>query len=129
MSFQNIGILGLRMGGVSSTVFAAQGLFLLGNAFYSITYPTAVAQFKGSSLTGTPEGAVQCIGLTSLALGTYYLISSYQRDTAIMVSSVPSRLVAAWVMYRNGGNWIPPAVFEAAMAAVAGAALVWDWYV
>ncbi|KAL4795320.1 hypothetical protein BDV19DRAFT_389456 [Aspergillus venezuelensis] len=120
--------LGLRMAGLASIVFAAQGIFLLGNAFYSIASPASVANFEGSSLTGTPKGAVQCIGLTSLALGTYYLISAYQRDTAIMVSSVPSRLIAAWVMYRNGGNWVPPAVFEAAMAVLAGVSLVWDAY-
>ncbi|RAK98144.1 uncharacterized protein BO80DRAFT_467254 [Aspergillus ibericus CBS 121593] len=125
MSFTN---LGLRMGGVSSAVFAAQGVFLLGNAFYSILYPSSVANFKGSSLEGTPKGAVQCIGLTSLALGTYYLISTYQRDTAIMVSSVPSRLVAAWVMYRNGGNWTRVAAFETSMAIAASAALIWDRY-
>ena len=59
MSLQKIG---LRMGGVSSAVFAAQGVFLLGNAFYSIMYPSSVANFEGSSLNGTPEGAVQCIG-------------------------------------------------------------------
>ncbi|PWY67649.1 hypothetical protein BO94DRAFT_579510 [Aspergillus sclerotioniger CBS 115572] len=125
MSLQNIG---LRMGGVSSAVFAAQGVFLLGNAFYSIMYPSSVANFEGSSLNGTPKGAVQCIGLTSLALGTYYLISTYQRDTAIMVSSVPSRLVAAWIMYRNGGNWTRVAAFETSMAIVTTAALVWDRY-
>lgn len=66
--------------------------------------------------------------LTSLALGTYYLISTYQKDTAIMVSSVPSRLVAALVMYRNGGAWIPVAAFETSMAVLAGSALFWDWY-
>ncbi|PCG88067.1 Hypothetical protein PENO1_112300 [Penicillium occitanis (nom. inval.)] len=125
MSLQNIG---LRMGGVSSAVFAAQGVFLLGNAFYSIMYPSSVASFEGSSLTGVAGDVVQCIGITSLALGTYYLISSYQRDTAIMVSSVPSRLVAAWIMYRNGGNWTQVAAFETSMAAVASAALIWDRY-
>ncbi|KAL3475382.1 hypothetical protein BJX99DRAFT_229811 [Aspergillus californicus] len=126
MSSQNT--LGLRMGGVSSVAFAAQGVFLLGNAFYSITFPSSVAKFEGSSLSGVPEDAIQCIGLTSLALGSYYLISSYQRDTAIMVSSVPSRLVAAWIMYRNGGNWKPVAAFETSMAIVASAALIWDRY-
>ncbi|KAJ5107201.1 hypothetical protein N7456_003876 [Penicillium angulare] len=125
MSFQNIG---LRMGGVSSAVFAGQGVFLLGNAFYSIMYPSSVATFEGSSLQGTPEGAIQCIGLTSLALGTYYLISSYQKDTLIMASSIPSRLVAAWIMYRNGGNWVPVAGFETSMAILASAALIWDRY-
>lgn len=45
-----------------------------------------------------------------------------------MVSSVPSRLVAAWIMYRNGGNWKQVAAFETAMAAVASAALIWDRY-
>lgn len=67
--------------------------------------------------------------LTSLALGTYYLISTYQKDTAIMVSSVPSRLVAAWVMYRNGGDWRPVAAFETSMAILASSALAWDWYI
>ncbi|KAL2798878.1 hypothetical protein BJX66DRAFT_294335 [Aspergillus keveii] len=126
MSFHN---LGLRMGGVSSVVFASQGVFLLGNAYYSLMFPSSVANFEGSSLSGTPEASVQCIGFTSLALGSYYLISTYQKDTLIMVSSVPSRLVAAWVMYRNGGNWNPPAAFELAMAVLASAALLWDWYI
>ncbi|KAJ5650189.1 uncharacterized protein N7484_003912 [Penicillium longicatenatum] len=125
MSLHNIG---LRMGGVSSAVFAAQGVFLLGNAFYTILYPSSAANFPGSSLSGTPNGTVQCIGLTSLALGTYYLISTYQRNTVIMASSVPSRLVAAFVMYRAGGNWVQPAIFEVSMAIAASAALVWDRY-
>jgi hypothetical protein len=60
MSFQSI--IGLRMGGVSSAVFAAQGVFLLGNAFYSIMYPSSVASFEGSSLSGVAEDVVQCIG-------------------------------------------------------------------
>ncbi|KAJ5785586.1 uncharacterized protein N7503_010798 [Penicillium pulvis] len=120
--------IGLRMGGASSAVFAAQGVFLLGNAFYSIMFPSSVANFPGSSLSGTPEGAVQCIGLTSLALGTYYLISTYQRDTLIMASSVPSRLVAAFVMYRAGPHWVQTAAFEVAMAIAASAALIWDRY-
>ncbi|KAJ5913615.1 hypothetical protein N7504_002498 [Penicillium tannophilum] len=120
--------IGLRMGGASSAVFAAQGVFLLGNAFYSIMYPSSVANFPGSSLSGTPDGAVQCIGLTSLALGTYYLISTYQRDTLIMASSVPSRLVAAFVMYRAGEHWAQTAAFEVIMAIAASAALIWDRY-
>jgi hypothetical protein len=66
--------------------------------------------------------------LTSLALGTYYLISTYQRNTVIMASSVPSRLVAATVMYRAGGNWVQPAAFEVLMAIAASAALLWDRY-
>lgn len=53
---------GLRMGGVSSAVFAAQGVFLLGNALYTILYPSSAANFPGSSLSGVPDGAVQCIG-------------------------------------------------------------------
>jgi hypothetical protein len=59
MSFHN---LGLRMGGVSSVVFAAQGVFLLGNAYYSLMFPSSVANFEGSSLSGAPEASVQCIG-------------------------------------------------------------------
>ncbi|KAJ5119429.1 hypothetical protein N7448_010098 [Penicillium atrosanguineum] len=59
MSLNNIG---LRMGGASSAVFAAQGVFLLGNAFYTILYPSSASNFPGSSLSGTPDGAVQCIG-------------------------------------------------------------------
>lgn len=59
MSLQKIG---LRMGGVSSAVFAAQGVFLLGNAFYSIVYPSSVASFESSSLKGVSKDVVQCIG-------------------------------------------------------------------
>lgn len=59
MSLHNIG---LRLGGASCVVFAAQGVFLLGNAFYTILYPSSAANFPGSSLSGTPNGAVQCIG-------------------------------------------------------------------
>ncbi|KAF5861100.1 hypothetical protein ETB97_000611 [Aspergillus alliaceus] len=118
--------IGLRMGGASRAVFAAQGVFLLGNALYTILYPSSAANLPGSSLSGTPNGTVQCIGLTSLALGTYYLISTYQRDSVIMASSVPSRLVAAFVMYRAGGGWVQVAAFEISMAMAAGVALFWD---
>lgn len=45
-----------------------------------------------------------------------------------MASSVPSRLVAAFVMYRAGENWAQTATFEVLMATVASAALVWDRY-
>ena len=45
-----------------------------------------------------------------------------------MVSSVPSRLVAAFVMYRAGGGWVQTAAFETLMAMAASAALVWDRY-
>ena len=46
-----------------------------------------------------------------------------------MASSVPSRLVSAFVMYRAGGGWVQVAAFEVAMAIMAGAALVWDRYI
>lgn len=46
-----------------------------------------------------------------------------------MASSVPSRLVAAFVMYRAGGDWVQVAAFEVSMAIVAGVALVWDRYI
>ncbi|KAL4812677.1 hypothetical protein BDW67DRAFT_121549 [Aspergillus spinulosporus] len=121
--------IGFRMGGVSSAVFAAQGVLLLGNAVYGILYPVSVANYEGSLLKGTPKDVVQCMGLTSLALGSNYLISIYQRDPAIMVFSVPSRLLAAWVMHQNGGIWTRVAAFEASMALVAGAALIWDRYI
>ncbi|KAJ6000072.1 hypothetical protein N7481_000481 [Penicillium waksmanii] len=118
--------IGLRMGGASRAVFAAQGVFLLGNAFYTILYPSSAANLPNSSLRGAPNGVVQCIGLTSFTLGTYYLISAYQRNSAIMAASVPSRFVAAFVMYQAGENWIPVSAFEISMGIVAGAALLWD---
>ncbi|KAL4748532.1 hypothetical protein BDW72DRAFT_180375 [Aspergillus terricola var. indicus] len=123
MFFQNIGF---RMSGVSRAVFAAQAVLLLGNAVYGIMYSVSVADYEGSLLKGTPKDVVQCMGLTSLALGTNYLISIYRRDPAITIFSVPSRPLAAWVMYQNGGIWTRVAAFEASMAIVAGAALIWD---
>ncbi|KAL4738866.1 hypothetical protein BDV11DRAFT_188800 [Aspergillus similis] len=125
MPFHNVGF---RMGGVSSAVFAAQGVLLLGNAVYGIMYPVSVANFEESLVKGTPKGVVQCTGLTSLALGSNYLISVYQREPAMMIFSVSSRLLAAWVMYQNGGIWTRVAAFEASMAIVASAALIWDRY-
>ena len=64
--------------------------------------------------------------VTSFALGTHYLISTYQRNSTIMAVSVPSRLLAAFVLYRAGGNWVQVAVFEISMGIVTGAALLWD---
>lgn len=61
MPLQSIGI---RMGSVSSAVFAAQGDFLWGNAFYSIMFPSLVASFEGSSLNGVSEDVIQCIGIS-----------------------------------------------------------------
>ncbi|KAJ5240524.1 uncharacterized protein N7469_002115 [Penicillium citrinum] len=59
MTLSNIG---LRMGGASKAVFAGQGVFLLGNAVYTILFPSSAANIPGSSLRGAPNGVVQCIG-------------------------------------------------------------------
>lgn len=62
MTLSNIG---LRRGGASRAVFAAQGVFLLGNAFYTILYPSSVANLPDSSLRGAPNSVVRCIGYVS----------------------------------------------------------------
>jgi hypothetical protein len=45
-----------------------------------------------------------------------------------MVTSLPGRFIGALVFYRNGGTWGKLAVWEASMAVLSGAALVWELY-
>jgi hypothetical protein len=59
--------LGLRMGGVSSAVFAAHGVFL-GNGFYSIMYPSSMANLKGTSLNETPKAFFKTQGASVFTL-------------------------------------------------------------
>lgn len=67
--------------------------------------------------------------VTSLSTGTIYAIASYQRNIPIMVASLPGRLFAGFVFYRNGGAWTRVAIFEVCMGLVNAAALVWDLYI
>ncbi|KAJ5771174.1 uncharacterized protein N7511_003225 [Penicillium nucicola] len=125
MSIQNIG---LRTPGVLPAVFGAQGAFLLANAFYTMINPSAASNLPDSPLGGIPDHTVQAMGLTSLALGTFYTIAAYQRNIPIMVASLPGRLIGALVFYRNGGAWGKVAVWEASMGVLTGVALIWELY-
>ncbi|CAG7974019.1 unnamed protein product [Penicillium salamii] len=120
--------LGLRGLNASSIVFGAQACFVLGNAVYTISYPAAAASLPGSPMSGIPEHMVQAMGITSLSTGTFFAIATYQRNLPVMLASLPGRLFAAVIFHRNGGGWSQVAVFETAMAAVMGAALLWDYY-
>ncbi|KAL2706365.1 hypothetical protein AAEP93_001615 [Penicillium crustosum] len=126
MAMQNIG---LRTPGVLSIVFGAQGAFLLANAVYTLAYPSAASNLPDSPLAGVPSHTVRCIGVTSLSTGTIYAIASYQRNIPIMVASLPGRLFAGFVFYRNGSAWTRVAIFEVCMGLVNAAALVWDLYI
>lgn len=66
--------------------------------------------------------------ITSLSTGTFFAIATYQRNLPVMLASLPGRLFAAVIFHRNGGGWSQVAIFETAMAAVMGAALLWDYY-
>ncbi|KAJ5384275.1 hypothetical protein N7517_002186 [Penicillium concentricum] len=125
MTMENVG---LRTPGVLSVVFGAQGAFLLANAVYTLANPSAASNLPDSPLAGVPNHTVRCIGVTSLSTGTIYAIASYQRNIPIMVASLPGRLFAGYVFYRNGGAWTRVAIFEVCMGLVNAAALAWDLY-
>lgn len=66
--------------------------------------------------------------ITSLSIGTMFCIAAYQRNMPMILASLPGRLFAAVIFYRNGGGWRQVAVFETFMASVTGVAVLWDRY-
>ncbi|RFU29336.1 hypothetical protein B7463_g7010, partial [Scytalidium lignicola] len=113
---------------VSKVIFGAQGIFLLGNAFYSLVNPSAIASMPGGALQGAPIDTIKVIGLSSFTLGVFYVAASYQGNIAMMVTSIPGRIIANYVLYREGGPWRNVAIFEACMGLVTAVGVGWDIY-
>lgn len=56
--------------------------------------------------------------LTSLSLGTFYAVASYQNNIPMMIAFMPGRLLAAIVFRRSGGEWASVAPFEGMMGII-----------
>lgn len=65
--------------------------------------------------------------LTSLSLGSFYAIASYQNNIPMMLVAVPGRLLAMVVFHRSGGGWKNVAPFEGLMGLLTALGLWWDW--
>jgi hypothetical protein len=65
--------------------------------------------------------------LTSLSLGSFYAIASYQNNIPMMIAAVPGRLLAMVVFHRSGGGWKNVAPFEGVMGVLTAVGLWWDW--
>ena len=65
--------------------------------------------------------------LTSLSLGSFYAIASYQNNIPMMIAAVPGRLLAMVVFHRSGGGWKSVAPFEGVMGLLTALGLWWDW--
>lgn len=65
--------------------------------------------------------------MTSLSLGAFYAIASWQNNVPLMITAVPGRLLAMVVFYRSGGGWRGVAPFEGVMGVLTAVGLWWDW--
>jgi len=115
------------MSKIPTFVWGGQGIFLLFNGIYTLLLPTD-ASAGGSPLAGTPIETIRVMSLSSLSLGTLYLLLIRLPSVELrrlMLVSVPFRALAAAVMWGNGGAWKNVATFEALMGGANLAACWW----
>ncbi|KKK15820.1 hypothetical protein ARAM_006684 [Aspergillus rambellii] len=120
----------LRLKGpdISQYLFGIQAAPLLLSGVYSLLWPSAVASLPNSPVKGVSMGTIQAMSLTSLSLGAFYAVASFQNNIPMMVTTVPGRLLAAFIFHRNGGPWRSVAPFEGLMGLITAAAVYWGWY-
>ncbi|KAJ5602172.1 hypothetical protein N7510_011706 [Penicillium lagena] len=127
---------------LSQYIFGLQAAPLLASGVYSLLWPAAAAGLPNSPLKGVSPGTIQAMrsvsglhqiglmltsySLTSLSLGTFYAIASYQNNIPMMIASVPGRLLAAIVFRRSGGGWASVAPFEGLMGIVTAIGVYWS---
>ncbi|CAI7675811.1 unnamed protein product [Penicillium pancosmium] len=111
----------------SQYIFGIQAIPLVASGVYTLFWPSAAAALSNSPLKDINDGTIQAISLTSLSLGSFYTIASYQNNIPMMIASVPGRLLAAFVFYRAGGGWRDVAPFEGVMGLLTAVGIYWNW--
>ncbi|OCL12410.1 hypothetical protein AOQ84DRAFT_360674 [Glonium stellatum] len=111
---------------ISTFLVGVQGLVLICNGFVTLFAPAIVAA-EGALLAGTPSCALHTLSLSSLSLGTSYLLATQQSTSArhrFMLAAVPLRILAMGLFWGDGPAWVGVTVYEAAMG-LANVAVVW----
>jgi hypothetical protein len=65
--------------------------------------------------------------LSTLTVGTFYLIAAAQRNLALLATTVPLGFLAAFVFTSTGGPWRKVAIFEGVMATITALGLLYDF--
>ncbi|KAJ5379804.1 uncharacterized protein N7496_002232 [Penicillium cataractarum] len=112
---------------IAPYVFGIQTVPLLASGIYTLLFPAAAAALPDSPLQGLSNGTIQALSLTSLSLGSFYAIASYQNNIPMMLAAIPGRLLAMVVFHRSGGGWKNVAPFEGLMGMFTALGLWWDW--
>lgn len=136
----------------SQYIFGIQAIPLVASGVFTLFWPSAAAALPNSPLKDIGDGTIQAIryglpvpgfllllfshrlrltpwpcSLTSLSLGSFYTIASYQNNIPMMIASVPGRLLAAFVFYRAGGGWRDVAPFEGVMGLLTAVGIYLYW--
>ncbi|GAD98968.1 predicted protein [Paecilomyces variotii No. 5] len=111
----------------SQYIFGIQTAPLLLSGVWTLLWPAGAAALPDSPLAGLSNGTIQALSLTSLSLGSFYAIASYQNNIPMMIASIPGRLLATFVFYRSGGGWANVAPFEGLMGVITAVGVYWDW--
>ncbi|KAI0450466.1 hypothetical protein F5B21DRAFT_429460 [Xylaria acuta] len=105
---------------VTIYVFGATA-FLAGVS--SLIDPSSSASQLNFPLACTP--VVRGNALAAIAMGLYYTLAAYQKNTTFFIATVPMRLLTTAVFFAQG--WSVPAVWEGAGAIITGIALLIGW--
>lgn len=130
----------------SQYIFGIQSLPLLFSGGYTLLWPEGAANLPNSPLQGVSAGTIQAMryakfhrcyslyvhmfirySLSSLSLGAFYAIASYQNNIPMMAVSVAGRFLATFVFHRAGGGWQDVAPFEACMGLLTAVGIYWNW--
>jgi hypothetical protein len=98
---------------------------------YNILLPLNASAYSSTSLP-----ALSIVGLAGFSAGIYDLLAAYQENTQVFVASIPLRLMACAMLWRqadtvegwggSGGAWRGFAVWTGCGAIVTGCTLLWE---
>ncbi|KAM3067331.1 hypothetical protein ACMFMF_009825 [Clarireedia jacksonii] len=112
---------------LSSIILYFQGILAIQNG--AINLLSSSAAKKNAEMLGIESiPIVHAFALSSITIGTFYLIAAKKRDKLAMKLSILGRTMAVLVFLRNGGVWRKVAIFEGVCGGLLAASLLWEVY-
>ncbi|KAF2628283.1 hypothetical protein BU25DRAFT_448224 [Macroventuria anomochaeta] len=109
-----------RISQIARFLLLIHGLLNIAQGLYCIAQPLAWSELAGSAFRGTPNPAVQSIGLGALGVGWYQCVFACQNNKALFIATIPLRIIYAAIIARWGG-W-KPVLYELAVWGLANCA-------
>ncbi|KAF2024267.1 hypothetical protein EK21DRAFT_117952 [Setomelanomma holmii] len=89
---------------IASFILILHGLINLFHGIYTFVSPTGYIAATGTMFTGSPDKAVQAIGMGAIGIGLYQVVFAYQGNRALILATLLMRLGFMGVMAQWGNT-------------------------